>query len=153
MSLFNGLDDFAGQYRLADVGQQLPEQLAVLGVADGLQGRSEQAHVVLFKDACIGEFHCEVQPCLPAERGQDSVGTLGSDDAREHLDGERLDIDDVGDVLIGHNRCGVGVHQHGDDALFAQCLACLRAGVVELRRLPDDDGAGAYDEDFGWFIS
>ena len=38
--------------------------------------------------------------------------------------------------------------QHHLVALLAQGLARLRARVVELARLADDDGAGAYDQNF-----
>ena len=58
---------------------------------------------------------------------------------------QRLDIDDVGDVFVGHDGGRVGVDQHGGNAFFAHGLAGLRAGVVELRRLADDDGPGADD--------
>ena len=50
---------------------------------------------------------------------------------------------------IGHDRGRVRVDQHDLVALFAQGLAGLRAGVVELAGLPDDDRAGA-DEQNAW---
>jgi hypothetical protein len=47
---------------------------------------------------------------------------------------------------VGHDRCRIRVHEDDPVALFAQRLARLRAGVVELARLPDDDRASADDE-------
>src|SRR5690606_232833 len=61
--------------------------------------------------------------------------------------GDRFDVDRVRRVGVGHDRGRVGIHQHHAVALLAQRLAGLRAGVVELAGLADDDGAGADDED------
>ena len=43
----------------------------------------------------------------------------------------------------------IGIHQHHPVALLAQRLAGLRAGIVELAGLADDDRAGADDQDRG----
>src|SRR5690606_2095222 len=53
----------------------------------------------------------------------------------------------VGHLRVGHDRRGVAVDQHHPVPLLAQRLARLRAGVVELAGLADDDRAGADDED------
>ena len=68
------------------------------------------------------------------------------DDPLHHLGGQRLNVNMVGNVRVGHDGGGVGVDQHRLDALGFQRTAGLRAGVVELRRLTDDDGAGADDQ-------
>ena len=143
----------AVRHRLADVLQQLLEQLAVFGLADRLQRRAQQPHVVLVEHARVGEVDGEVQAGLAAQRRQQAVRPLALDDARDDLDGQRLDVDDVGDALVGHDRRRVGVDQHGGHALLAHRLAGLRAGVVELRRLPDDDRPGADDQYLARFIS
>ena len=91
-------------------------------------------------------FDGQVEAGLAAERRQQAVRPLALDDARDDVDVERLDVDDVGDVLVGHDRRRVGVDEDGDDAFFAHGLAGLRAGVVELGGLADDDRAGADDE-------
>src|SRR6202011_3126104 len=44
------------------------------------------------------------------------------------------------------DRRRVGVDEHGRDPFFAERLARLRAGVVELRRLADHDRARPEDE-------
>src|SRR5439155_16485188 len=49
-------------------------------------------------------------------------------------------------VRIGHDRGRVGVDQHDRVIFFAERLARLRDGIVELTGLADDDGAGADDE-------
>ena len=60
---------------------------------------------------------------------------------------DRLDVDGIGELRVGHDGGRVGVHQDDPVAFLAQRLAGLRAGIVELARLADDDRAGADDED------
>ena len=145
-------DDDGLRRRLADLVEHLAEQLAVLGLAYRLERRAEQAHAVLLEHARLVQRDGHVQAGLAAERRQQAVGPLALDDARDDVDVDRLDVDDVGDAFVGHDRRRVGVDEHGDDALFAHRLAGLRAGVVELGSLADDDRAGADDEDFRGFV-
>src|SRR6185369_8074827 len=63
--------------------------------------------------------------------------------------GERLDVSAVGDLGIGHDGSRVRVREHHLKALGLERLAGLRAGVVKLRRLANDDGARTDDQDFG----
>ena len=65
----------------------------------------------------------------------------------DHLGRDRLDIGRVGQLRIGHDRRRVGVHQDDAIALFLQRLARLRAGIIELAGLADDDRPGADDQD------
>ena len=93
-----------------------------------------------------------LRPVWPPSVGRSAVGPLALDDARDHVDGDRLDVDDVGDVLVGHDRRGVGVDEDGRDAFLPHRLAGLRAGVIELRRLADDDRPGADDQHLVGFV-
>jgi hypothetical protein len=61
--------------------------------------------------------------------------------------GERLDVGAVGQLGIGHDGGRVRIDQHHLVALLLEGLAGLRAGVVELGRLADDDRAGADHQD------
>jgi hypothetical protein len=63
--------------------------------------------------------------------------------------GQRLHVGAIGQVGIGHDRRGIGIHEHDLIALFAECFASLRSRIIELAGLPDNDRAGADDEDFG----
>jgi hypothetical protein len=58
-----------------------------------------------------------------------------------------LDVGDIGHLGVGHDRRRIAVDENDAIALLAQRLARLRARIVELARLPDDDRAGADDED------
>ena len=89
----------------------------------------------------------EVQRGLAADGRQHRVGLLADDDRFEHLDGQRLDVGPVGNLRVGHDRRRVAVDQDDFEPLGLERLAGLRAGVVELAPLPDDDRAGADDED------
>ena len=147
VGLFHGVDDGGGGYRFAEGVHELAELVAVLGLADGSQGGAKQADVVLLKNACVGEFAREVESGLSAERGQEAFGALAGDDALEDGNGERLDVDGVGDFGVGHDGGGIGVDEDAAHAFLAHGLAGLRSGVVELGGLADDDRAGPDDED------
>src|SRR6266705_1434201 len=75
------------------------------------------------------------------------VSMLARADPLHNLDRERLEIDAVRDLLVGHDRRRVGVDQDRYHPLLAQGFAGLRARIVELRRLADNDRPRAQDED------
>ena len=90
----------------------------------------------------------QVEAGLPAEGGQKRVGALLLDDlARTNSGVMRLDVGAVGESRVGHDGGRVAVDQHHSVAVGLQHLAGLRARVVELARLADDDGSGPDDED------
>src|SRR6266567_2009447 len=76
-----------------------------------------------------------------------AVWPLLGDDLGHHFRRYRLDIGGVGQFRIGHDRGRIGVDQDDAKTLFLQRLAGLGAGIVELARLADDDGAGPDDQD------
>ena len=57
-----------------------------------------------------------------------------------------LDVGAVGQLGVGHDGGRVAVDEHDAKAFLAQHLARLRAGVIELAGLPDDNRAGPDDE-------
>jgi len=69
------------------------------------------------------------------------------DDFCDDFGRDRFDVSAIGEFRIGHDRGRIGIHEHDLVALLAQRLASLHAGIIELAPLPDDDGAGADDED------
>ena len=150
LRLLPALHDRALRGRLPDALQEVAEQPAILGQADRLHRGAEQAHAVAVQHARVVQLDGQVEAGLAAQGGQQPVRALALDDALDDRDRERLDIDDVCDVLVGHDRGRVGVDQHRGDALFAHRLARLRAGVVEFRRLADHDRPAADDQDFFW---
>ena len=59
--------------------------------------------------------------------------------ASTDVDRQRLQVDRVGNLGVGHDRCRIRVDEHDAVAFFAQRPARLNAGVVELGGLADDD--------------
>src|SRR5258708_13677871 len=59
----------------------------------------------------------------------------------------RSDVDGVRHLRVGHDGRGVGIDENDAIALFAQRLAGLGAGIVELARLADDDRSRSDDQD------
>jgi len=157
-AVFQIVDQRRFRHVEADGGHRVFEEQAVFGLLDRSKLRADELHVVLFKHAAIGQFNCEVQSGLSAHRRQERkyAGTavrgqhLGfdADDLFQISAGERLDVGAVSHLRIGHDGGRVGVGQDHFVAFGLERLAGLRAGVVELGRLANDDGPGADDEHF-----
>ena len=141
--ILDRVNDLGGDDRLADLLHGVLEHLAVLRLCDGGRVRAEQLYAHLLEEAVLAQLHGEVQTGLTAEVGQQGVRVLLLDDFLNGLYGHRLDVDLVRHSLVGHDGCRVGVNKNDLQTLFAQCAAGLRACVVELGRLTDDDRAGA----------
>ena len=140
------LDHLGGDDGLVQLFHRVLEQLAVLGTVDRVRFAGQQADAAAVEETAAGQLHREVQAHLAAEVRQDGVGLFLLDDALDDLGGQRLDVDMIGNVRVGHDGGGVGVDEDRLDALRFQGAAGLRAGVVKLRRLTDDDGAGTDDQ-------
>ena len=133
----------------ADLRHRLAEELAVLGLVDGLGVGADHLDAELVEHAHLLQRQRGVERRLPAHGRQQGVGTLLLDDLGDDLGRDRLDIGGVGEIRIGHDRRRVRIDQDDPVALGAQRLAGLGAGIVELAGLADDDRAGADDEDRG----
>ena len=145
--LLHGVGDLRGHHRLADGFTQLLEKLPVLGLFDGFHAGAQQLNFALLQHALFGRLHGKIQPRLAADAGDDGVRPLIAADTSQIFQGQGLHIHLVCDGGIGHDGCRVGVGQDHIVALFPQRQAGLGTGIVEFRRLADDDGAGADDQD------
>ena len=77
-----------------------------------------------------------------------AAGALfGGDDLEDVLEGQRLEVQAGGDVVVGGDGLRVAVDHHGLVAGLAQRHGGVDAGVVELDALADAVGAGAEDQD------
>ena len=130
-----------------DLLHRLAEQLAVLGLVDGLGRGADHLDAELLQHAHLAERQRAVQRRLPAHGRQQRVRPLLLDDLRHDLRRDRLDVGGVGELRVGHDRRRIGVDQDDPVALVLQRLEGLRAGIVELAGLADDDRPGADDED------
>ena len=138
----------------ADLLHRVFEEEAIFSLLDRRDVCADEKRVVFVEHAAVGEFDRKVERGLSADGGQNSETcawrhlALDTDDFFQVLAGERLDVSAVGDLGVGHDGRRIRVRQHHFVALSLERLAGLRAGVIELGRLPDDDGAGAEDQDF-----
>ena len=130
----------------ADSEHAVFEQLAVFGRLDRVVIRADQFDAVLLQNSGFPQRAGEVDPCLAANGGQEGVRLFAFDDLLERFRSQRLDVRSIGELRIGHDRRRIRVDEDDAIAFLFEGLAGLRAGVVELARLTDDDGTGADDQ-------
>ena len=142
-TVFHVLNDIGGCDRLADLLHGFLEHLAVLCLFNGQSRCSEELYAVSFQKSGFCKLHAKVQSGLSAQCREDGVRLLLLNNLLQDLGGQRLNVDLIRNVLIGHNGRGVGVYKAYLHALFLQRAARLCTRIVELRRLSDDNRAGA----------
>ena len=142
------IGDIRGDDGLADLLHGLFEQLAIFRTVDGVDVGADELDPPLIEEALFGQLAADGQARLPAQRGEQAVRPLFDDDALDRFQRQRFEVDLVGERFVRHDGGGVGVAQDDVDARRLEHAARLRARVIELRRLADDDGAGADDEYF-----
>ena len=116
----------------------------MLGVVDRLRRGAQHRH------AGVLEPLRQAQRGLPAEGADDpgdrAGGALGLDHLEDVLEGQRLEVQPVGGVVVGGDGLGVAVDHHRLVAGVLQRHDRVHAGVVELDALPDPVGARAEDQ-------
>ncbi len=123
----------------------LTEQIPVFRQIDDSGRGAEDLHAVLFQ---IG---CEIQRCLAAELGDHAERLFLIIDAQNIFQGERLEIQLVGSIIVGGNGLGVAVHDDRLETELLQRQCRMDAAVVELNTLADPVGAAAEDHDLRLF--
>ena len=149
IEIFNGLRKRLLQ---SDLVHDLVKDLTILGASDDVTIRTDHPDTVLLENALIMKFTGTVQGRLTSEGRQQGVDGralvgLPLHDLFNGFGRDRLDVGSIAQRGVGHDRRGVGVHQHDSIAVLTQSLAGLRSGIVELTALPDHDGAGTDQED------
>jgi hypothetical protein len=66
---------------------------------------------------------------------------LAIDDRHHVFEGQRLEVEAVGGVIVGRHRLRVAVHHHRLVALGPEAEDGVTAAVIELDPLPDPVGA------------
>ncbi|GAA3072703.1 hypothetical protein GCM10020000_66920 [Streptomyces olivoverticillatus] len=129
------------------LGEHPAEGAALLGEVDGLGRGADDRHAVVLE--CLRQ----AQRGLAAELHDDARDRarllLGVDDLQDVLQGERLEVEPVGGVVVGGDGLRVAVDHHGLVASLAEREGGVDAGVVELDALADAVGAGAEDDHRG----
>jgi hypothetical protein len=119
-----------------------------------VRGGADHLDVELLQHAHLVERQRGVERGLAAhgrkqgEPAGDDVPFL-FDDPGDDLGRDRLDIGGVGEIGIGHDGRRVRIDQDDPVTFRLERLARLRARIIELARLADDDRACADDEDRG----
>ena len=131
----------------AQLVHALVEEPTILAAAYGSKVAPYHFDAVALERAGLGKLDGDVQRCLAAERGEQRIGLLTIEDLFDSRCGYGFDVSTISQLGIGHDGGGIAVHENDAVALLAQHLARLRARVVELARLPDDDGTRPDDED------
>ncbi len=125
------------------LAQQGAEPAAILGQVQAVGRGAPDGH------AGGGQAVSQVDGRLAAELHQRPVGPLAFHDAQHVLQGERLEVEAVGGVVVGGDGLGVAVDHDGLVAQVAQGPAGLDAAGVELDALADAVGAAAEDHGLG----
>ena len=153
----SGMGRAADGHVEADGEHQILEHLPILAALDCLGVGADHLDAELVERPAAEEGHSGIERGLAAERRQqhelavrlEALHLLDfpGDDLLDALRGDRLQVGAVGELRVGHDRGRVRVRQDDAVAFFPERFARLRAGVVEFARLPDDDRAGADDQD------
>ncbi len=141
------LDLVRARRRQSDARHGLAEQLAVLRHVDRVGRGADHLDVEFLQHAHLSQGERAVERGLPAHGGEQRVRAFLLDDLGDDLRRDRLDVSGIGEIGIGHDRRRIGIDENDPVALVLERLAGLRAGIVELAGLADDDRAGADDQD------
>ena len=146
--IFNRISDFATGHFDTEGVHGLFEGIAVFAALDGVNLNADDLHAVLVEDTLTRQIGAQVKARLTTQVGKKRIGALLGDDALDALDVERLDIDRICRIRIGHDGRGIRVDQNDLIPKATKGLAGLGPGIVEFASLADDDGARSDDEDF-----
>ena len=127
-------------------GHRLLEQVAIFRHLHGAQIGADQFNAVAFEDALLRQGHRQVEAGLAAHGGQQRVRPLFGDDLLQQIDGKGFHVGSVSHLRVGHNCGRIGVDEHDPVPFCPQRLARLRARIVELTGLADDNRAGTDDQ-------
>jgi len=144
---FEGVGDHRGGAAEADFIHGLAKFSTVLGLVNNLVVGPDHFDSEFFEDLLLVEVGGYVEGGLPAQGCQKSVGPLLLDDFGDELRGDGLDVGDIGQLRIRHDGRRIGVDENDSEPLRFQGSHGLRAGIVELTGLADDNRARPDDED------
>ena len=127
---------------LSDFFHRLFKFQTVFGFFDGLRGCSDQAHIVLLQKSSLLKLHGKVQSCLSSQCWKHAVRLFFDNQLFYNLYGQRLNINSVCNVFIGHNGRRIGVEQNNLNTFLFQRTARLCSGIVKLCRLSNNNRTG-----------
>ena len=77
-----------------------------------MEFRSDEFHVISFQHAAFGQFHGDIKSCLTSQSGKQRLRPLLSDNPLNYIRNNRLHVCSVSHLRIGHDGCGIAVHQN-----------------------------------------
>ncbi len=102
---------------------------------------------MLIQNTFARQIQGAIKGGLATHGRQQNIGLFQLDYARDGLPLDWLDIGRIRHRRVGHNGCGIGIHQNNPVALFAQRLAGLGTRVIKLAGLADNNWTGAQNQD------
>ena len=124
--------------------ENLAELLSVLSQVDRARARSENRHAGALEVGSQRERGLSAQ--LDDHALDGACLALGTVNLQHILEREWLEVQAVGDVVVGRDRLGVAV-DHDGLVVVTQRHGSVHARVVELDALTDAVGAGSQDDD------
>ena len=147
MSLIHVVRDFGCRAVKPDGVHGRAEFIAIFGFMDYIAVGANHFDAVFFEHAHLVKTERGVERSLATKRWQNRIRPFFFNHSRHEFGRNRLDISRIGQLRVGHDGRRIGINQNQTVALFSQSLNRLRAGIIELTGLPNDDGAGTDDED------
>ena len=134
----------ARRLRDLQLGQERRKALPVLGQIDRVRRRAQNP------DAGVLQRQRELERRLAAELHQagdvPARRALRLDDRHHVLEGQRLEVQPIGRVVVGRDRLRVAVDHHRLETLVSKGEGGMAAAVVELDALPDPVRSAAEDD-------
>ena len=136
-----GARSAVGRLAQVELDQQLLETLAVFGNIDRLGAGADDRHTRGLER--LGQLERRLSAVL-----HDHADRLFDLDNLEHVfEGQRLEVEPVGGVVVGRDGLGVAVDHDGLVARFTQGHRSMHAAVVELDTLADPVRAATEHDD------
>ncbi len=124
-----------------EVAHERLEALTVLGDIDRVGGGADDRRAGFFQRPR------ELERSLATELHDDPLRLLLRQNLQDILQSERLEVQPVGNVVIGGNGFRITVDHDGLESVLAQLQGGMHAAVVELDSLPDAVRAASQDHD------
>ena len=121
--------------------------IAILGLIDSILISPDHIDTKFLEHTFASQIQGTIECSLPAHCGQQSIGTLPLNNFGHGPPFHRLDVGRIRHGRIRHDRRRIRVHQNHPVTLFPQGFTGLSTRVVKLAGLPDNNGAGAEDQD------
>ncbi len=123
------------------------EERTIFCLVDSFGMRANHLDIIAFKHTHAAQRKRGVECGLSAHRRQERVRAFLGNDLGNNFRSDRFDISRICQIRIGHDRCRIGVDEDYAIAFLFERLTSLRARIIELACLADNNGARADNQD------